>query len=239
MNLYAAIRETGRSVDSFALVITLIMVTLAAIIAIALLSNASLERATASSYSDRFTAELAVQTGLEAAKQVFLGTPTAAAPITGEDTFLVLRADGSQANPTTGTKDAYYFLAKAQTGSANQVDCYPLFAGGTHSVLPIDLSKTPALQAPTPPPAAFPSPAQQTPTKLYPPLLPFQQPAYTQWREIPDPNDTAVAPAHNLPYQRYTFWVEDLSGYLDARLAGNIANSSGGELIQSRTAQEK
>jgi len=31
-----------------------------------------------------------------------------------------------------------------------------------------------------------------------------------------DPQDTAPAPAHNLPYTRYAYWVEDLDGYLDA-----------------------
>lgn len=215
----------------FALVTTLIMVTLAAVIVVALLVNASLERTTATSYANRFSAELAVQNGLEAAKQALMGSPTAATSVTNDDTFLVLRADGTHTNPTTGVADAYYFLAKAQPGNANQVDCYPLFAGGTPTVLAIDLTKTPAVAAPTPPPSPLPSPAQETfgsTTKQYPTLLPFQQPAYTGWQEVRDPNDTAAAPAHNLPYQRYTFWVEDLGGYIDASVAGNTAGSGGG-----------
>src|SRR5437667_12348421 len=31
-----------------------------------------------------------------------------------------------------------------------------------------------------------------------------------------DPQDTAPAPAHNLPYSRYAYWVKDMDGYLDA-----------------------
>jgi len=31
-----------------------------------------------------------------------------------------------------------------------------------------------------------------------------------------DPRDTAAPPAHNLAYTRYSYWVEDLDGYLDA-----------------------
>ncbi len=44
---------------------------------------------------------------------------------------------------------------------------------------------------------------------------------FTQWQEVRDPNDTATAPAHDLPFQRYTYWIEDLSGYLDASVVGN------------------
>src|SRR5205809_2648621 len=59
----------------FALVITLVMVALLAIIAIGVLTSVSLERVTAKSYEDRYQAELAVQNGLEAAKQTLVTTP--------------------------------------------------------------------------------------------------------------------------------------------------------------------
>ena len=42
--------------------------------------------------------------------------------------FLVLRADGNQGPNSSGNKDTYYFIAKARPGTANIVDCYPLFA---------------------------------------------------------------------------------------------------------------
>ena len=41
-------------------------------------------------------------------------------------------------------------------------------------------------------------------------------------RSLRDPNDTGSGGTHTLPYQRYTYWVEDLSGYLDAGVAGNL-----------------
>lgn len=211
----------------FALVITLIMVALAAVMVVALLVNASLERTTATSYANRLNAELAVQNGLEAAKKALTGSPSGGTSITADDAFLVLRADGTQTN-SAGNKDAYYFLAKAQPGAANTVDCYPLFAGGTPSTVSIDLTKTPVFQPPTPPAAPFaPNPARETfgaNTRVYPTLLTHQQAPYTQWQEVRDPADTAPAPAHNLPYQRYTFWVEDLGGMLDASAVGNQLN---------------
>ena len=37
-----------------------------------------------------------------------------------------------------------------------------------------------------------------------------------KWVEMRDPQDTAQPPAHNLAYTRYSYWVEDLDGYLDA-----------------------
>lgn len=217
----------------FALVITLIMVVLAAIIAIAFLVNSSNDRTTSKSVFDRYQAELAVQNGLEAAKKALDASPDSTNSVTGADTFLVLRADGSQAANSSGNKDAYYFLAKARPGIANSVDFYPLFSTPSSTPvptpLPINLAAAQSFPNPAPPSAPFPSPAQDTSatsTKLYPQLFPFQHSAYTQWQEVRDPNDLATAPAHDLPYQRYTFWIEDLAGYVDAAVAGNTAGSS-------------
>ena len=221
--LFSTSKKVTR-VTGFALIVTLIMVTLAAVMVVALLSSASLDRGTAKSVNERYQADLAVQNGLEAAKKALIASPTAAAPVIADDTFSVLRADGTQGPNSSGNKDTYYFLAKAQTGNTNKIDCYPLFSGGSTSQLTIDHSVYPPVQRPAAPTAPFPNPAQDTfgsTTKQYPQLLTFHQPAYTQWQELSDPNDTAVAPAHNLPYQRYAFWIEDLGGYLDASIVGN------------------
>ncbi|MEP7015270.1 MAG: hypothetical protein ABI925_07505 [Verrucomicrobiota bacterium] len=53
--------------DGFALIITLIMVVLAAVVAVAFITNASLDRLTANSFSKRARAEMAAQSGLAAA----------------------------------------------------------------------------------------------------------------------------------------------------------------------------
>ncbi len=203
------------------------MVTLGAVMVVALLVNASHERNTATSYAARMTAELAVQTGLEAAKKALVASPTAgSAAATADDSFLVMRADGPP--DANGKKDSYYFMGKAQTGS---VTCYPLFAGGTPAPAPITLNTVPAVQQPGVPATRFQvNPAEDTtttPATLYPKLYDFQKPAYTQWQEVRDPNDSAVSPAHDFPYQRYTFWVEDLGGYLDASTVGNALGSGG------------
>src|SRR5207253_11243377 len=81
----------------FALVITLVMVALLAIITVGVFTTVSLERVTAKSYNDRYQADLAVQNGLEAVKKTFVTSPSALPPAsaTGTDTFLVVRADGA------------------------------------------------------------------------------------------------------------------------------------------------
>lgn len=228
-------RSKLRIARGFALVVTLIMLVLAAVIVIALLSSAALDRVTAKSNDDSYQAELAARNGLEAAKKALIATPDQTTPVCADDGFLVVRVDGIQTNPTSGVKDAYYFLAKAKprnvaTGQSTGLDYYPLFAGGTTQSLATGINPTTyAVTPPTAPAAAFATnPAQEifgATTRLYPQLFSGQAPAYTQWIEIRDPNDTATAPAHNLPYQRYTFWIEDLAGYLDSSVAGNIADT--------------
>src|SRR5258708_3139769 len=81
----------------FALVITLVMVALLAIITVGVFMSVSLERVTAKSYNDRYQADLAVQNGLEAVKKTLVTSPSALpspspASATGTDTFLFVRA---------------------------------------------------------------------------------------------------------------------------------------------------
>lgn len=208
----------------FALIITLIMLVLAAVIVVALMSSASLDRGTAKSVNDRYQADLAVQNGLEAAKKVLSASPGAATnSITANDTFAVFRIDGTQGPNSYGNRDSYYFLVKARPrdpdGISRTADCYPLFSGGATAPLTIDHTNYPPIQRPTAPTSA--NAALDSVGKPYPVLLPHEQRAFTQWQEIRNPNDNATAPAHNLPYQRYAFWVEDLAGYVDASVAGN------------------
>lgn len=224
-----------RSSEAFALIITMIMVVLAAVIAVGLLTSASLDRGTARSQNDRYQAELAVQNGLEAAKNALVASPSVASgkkPATSGDTFLVVRAD---APPRTagGKQPAYYFLAEAQAGGNGAIDYYPLFSGGTPQNVVNGINATTfTVTAPTAPATAFaPAPAEEkfgTTTRQFPQLLPHQEPVYTQWVEVADPNETATSPNHNRPYQRFAYWVEDLGGYVDASVAGNTAGAGNG-----------
>src|SRR2546423_11093238 len=94
-------RQDSNESPGFALVITLIMVVRAAIITIAFLISASTDRTTSTSYNYRFQAEIAAQNALEAAKKALIASPSAANSVTTDDTFLVLRIDGTQGpNPT-------------------------------------------------------------------------------------------------------------------------------------------
>src|SRR5947207_13973816 len=121
--------QLARSRRGFALVVTLVMVALMAVIAVGLFTSVSVERATATSYNSHYQAELAVQNGLQAAAKTLAATPTGTSSITGTDTFLVVRADGpADAN---GNKAAYYYLSQPSPGSSPTITYYPLFSAST------------------------------------------------------------------------------------------------------------
>src|SRR6266567_6321379 len=215
----------------FALVVTLVMVALMAVIAVGVFTSVSLERATATSYTNHYQAELAVQNGLQAAAKTLAATPTGTSSITGTDTFLVVRADGpADAN---GNKAAYYYLSQPSTGSSPTITYYPLFSASTDPSTPtsqttaIDLTAPFAPAVPTPaPPAnsiasdstsAWNAPGTQRLPALYPWVQPSPSPSgpSVKWVEMHDPQNASG------PYTRYAYWAEDLDGYLDASQVGN------------------
>ncbi len=232
----------------FALVITLVMVALLAIITVGVFMSVSLERVTAKSYNDRYQADLAVQNGLEAVKKTLVTSPSALpspspASATGTDTFLVVRADGPP--DANGNKPAYYYLAQPSTGTSPTITYYPLFSasadpaasGAQTNTINLTTPFAPAVPTPT-------SPADSSPTdptaawdaakaQRVPKLYSWQQPSPSpsgpsvQWVEMRDPRDTGTAPAHNLPYTRYAYWAEDLDGYLDASQVGGQPRITG------------
>src|SRR5437588_11229099 len=227
----------------FALVVTLVMVALMAVIAVGVFTSVSVERATAASYNNRYQAELAVQNGLQAAAKTLAATPTGTSSITGTDTFLVVRADGpADAN---GNKAAYYYLSQPSTGSSPTITYYPLFSSSTDPSTPTSQTTTINLTAPFAPAVPTPSPPANSTasdstsawntakTQRLPTLYPWAQPSPSpsgpsvKWVEMRDPQDTGTAPAHNLPYTRYAYWAEDLDGYLDPSQAGGQARTNG------------
>src|SRR6266700_6377552 len=227
----------------FALVVTLVMVALMAVIAVGVFTSVSVERATATSYTNRYQAELAVQNGLQAAAKTLDATPTGTSSITGTDTFLVVRADGpADAN---GNKAAYYYLSQPSTGSNPTITYYPLFSASTDPSTPtsqtttIDLTAPFAPAVPTPAPPANSAASESTSawnaagTRRLPTLYPWGQPSPSpsgpsvKWVEMRDPQNPATPPAHNLPYTRYAYWVEDLVGYLDASQVGGQTRTTG------------
>ena len=239
-----------RSSRGYALVVTLVMVALLAVIALGVFTSTSLERITAKSYDDRYQAELAAQNGLEAVKQTLVATPFPSpapnpSPITSYDTFLVVRADGPP--DANGNKPAYYYLAQPTDASStsSSITYYPLFSSSTDPSAPAIQRTTIDLTAPFAPKVPTPSlPANSTASdstsawnaaksQRLPTLYSWAQPSPSpsgpsvKWVEMRDPQDTAAAPAHNLPYTRYAYWAEDLDGYLDASQVGGQARSTG------------
>jgi len=243
---YGKCRESG-----FALVVALVMVALMAVIAVGVLTTVSVERGTATSYSSRYQADLATQNGLQAAAKTLAAAPFPSpvpvnfnATVTGNDAFLVVRADGpADAN---GNKAAYYYLAQPAPSPGNSITYYPLFSASTDPSNPsvvqtqtINLAAPSAPTVPTPAPPPNSNPTDQgaawnaAGTQRLPTLYTWVQPSPSpsgpsvKWVEMRDPQDTAPAPAHNLPYTRYAYWVEDLDGYLDASQVGGQTHTNG------------
>jgi len=230
------VRNLNQS-SGFSLVIALLMVALMAVITVGVMTTVSLERGTAASYSGRYQADLAAQNGLQAAAKTLAASPNGTSPVTAKDTFLIVRADGQP--DANGNKAAYYYLAQPAPNPGNSITYYPLFSASTNpsdpGVVQTQTINLAAPAAPAVPPPAPPSNSNPTDagsawnaagTQRLPGLYPWQQlnspsgPS-VEWVEMRDPQDTATAPAHNLPYTRYAYWAEDLDGYLDASVVGN------------------
>jgi hypothetical protein len=229
--------QLASSGRGFALVVTLIMVALMAVIAVGIFSSVSLERATATSYNNRYQAELAVQNGLQAAAKTLAATPTGPNSITGSDTFLVVRADGPP--DANGNKPAYYYLSQPSTGSSPTITYYPLFSSSTDPSAPAVQTQTINLAAPFAPAVPTPAPPANSAasdstsawnaagTQRLPTLYPWGQPSPSpsgpsvKWVEMRDPQNASG------PYTRYAYWAEDLDGYLDASQVGGQPRTTG------------
>jgi hypothetical protein len=241
--------QLASSRRGFALVVTLIMVVLMAVIAVGVFTSVSVERATAASYTNRYQAELAAQNALQAAAKTLAATPTGTSSITGTDTFLVVRADGpADAN---SNKAAYYYLAKPSAAPAPpSITYYPLFSSSTDPSAPaiqttaINLTAhdspnpqdpttpfAPLVPAPSPPPNSTASDSTSAwnaaGTQRLPALYPWVQPSPSpsgpsvKWVEMHDPQNASG------PYTRYAYWAEDLDGYLDASQVGGQPRTTG------------
>ncbi len=123
--------KTTKRPNAFALIVTLIMVVLAVTIVLALLSNASLDRISASATSQRTRAEMAAQSGLAAALNALVGAG-------GPTDFQYITAAGNDQKPVLAP-----LTVDATTGAAT-VDASkqrPLYSQGT-SAATITLSST-------------------------------------------------------------------------------------------------
>jgi len=229
--------QLARSRRGFALVVTLVMVALMAVIAVGVFTSVSVERATAASYNNRYQAELAAQNALQAAAKTLAATPTGTNSITGTDTFLVVRADGPP--DANGNKAVYYYLSQPSTGSSPTITYYPLFSSSTDPSAPAVQTQTINLAAPFAPAVPTPAPPANSAasdstsawnaagTQRLPVLYSWAQPSPSpsgpsvKWVEMRDPQNASG------PYTRYAYWAEDLDGYLDASQVGGQARGNG------------
>jgi hypothetical protein len=142
------------------------------------------------------------------------------------------------AQPSTGTAPTitYYPLFSASTDPSHPLPGPTPLPEQTPPTINLAAAGAPSVPTPAPPADSTPTPPNYTPpptcytcnpawnaagTQRLPTLYLWQQPPTpsgpsVQWVEMRDPQDTAPAPAHNLAYTRYSYWVEDLDGYLDA-----------------------
>lgn len=184
----------------FTLPAILVVVGALLILAVGILLVAGIERNTARSFGDRERAELAAHAGLEEVRAM-VNLEAA------NDDFLVIQSrlpepivNGCQPAP-------HLFIARGRnTGGKLAYRYVPLFSRPSNAD---PVGETSALAAPS-----IKSPAASEAGKYIRfSTLPYQDKVQLAWIPIKDSQDRTVA--------RYAFWVEDLQGKLDPKLAGN------------------
>ena len=111
--------------NGFALVMSLIIIAVAAVVVVGFLGTAGHDRLTAETGGERYRAELAAGSGLEGAKKALTAISSGISK-SANDYFLVTTSNDSNSVP-------YYFVGTADGGSVASptAQYYPLYAGGT------------------------------------------------------------------------------------------------------------
>jgi hypothetical protein len=193
----------SRPAAGFTLPAILVVTGALLILAVGILLVAGLERSTARSFVDRQRAELAARAGLEDIRGI-LNLEA------GNDDFIVLQSTLS-APLTTGRDPApQLFLARGKsTGSAFSFRYVPLFSTLT---LPAD-------NAQLAPPQVEPLVGASDKEWIDFSTLPYTDKVRASWLPVQDEKGRTVA--------RYAYWVEDLQGKIDPRIAGNTRGKDG------------
>lgn len=193
----------SRPAAGFTLPAILVVTGALLILAVGILLVAGLERSTARSFVDRQRAELAARAGLEDIRGI-LNLEAA------NDDFIVLQS--TLATPITTGRDPapQLFLARGKsTGSAFSFRYVPLFSTVS---LPADNAQLAAPQV---------EPLVGTSDKEWIDFstLPYTDKVRASWLPVQDEKGRTVA--------RYAYWVEDLQGKINPRVAGNTRGKDG------------
>ncbi len=198
----------------FALVVVLALMALLLITVVAMLATAGLDRSATRAHSNVLQAQLAAESGLEAAKQALLFPVAAAAnepsPFAGNDFFILSVPDGAATYAFMGVPETPDSVAGTVGDPTDRnITYYPLFSLNKPSSQRKQEKKYPAL------PKISDFGTRPATSRVYP----WMAAPTVQWITV----NGGSAPTDK-PVMRYCFWMEDLAGTVDPTIAGTLAN---------------
>jgi len=204
--------------SAFALVSTLIILVIVTILAVGFMTTSSLERSSSHAYTRIYDAQLAAGMGLEAAKKA-LSVDSQGNYTTMNDSFIVIQTgsvttSGTPATDSNGNVLRYYFIGSGSlAASGSMINYYPLFAQTSTPSAPYFQTVSGTAR----PSYALTGTAN---VPVDPTLFSSLQPQVNlAW--VTTGTATAGTPA-----LRYTYWIEDMGGYIDADVAGNMSGTN-------------
>jgi hypothetical protein len=196
-----------RQERGFVLVLTISIVVVLTVMMVGMLTVSRMELGTARTYSDSYRAELAVESGMEAAKGL-LATATAS-----DDFVLLLGRDGDAETP--------YLFAAQNEGGGESWTYVPLYSGAD------ELAGTNLLEGPE---ASF--KAEDFMEDWEVDDLEFEIPKIGWVGIMAENRRTGV----DEEVSRYAFWIEDLTGKVDLDVAGGAMREDGLEAMELQLA---
>jgi hypothetical protein len=197
-------RQTDHAMAAgFTLPAILIVVGALLVLAVGILSVAGIERGTSRSFMNRQRADLAIRAGLEEVRGILNLEAS-------NDDFLIVENTEKPAPDVTKQPPPYLYIARGSGGGGSLTYRYvPLFSTETPPAAPVAGG---SLKAPEADLLVGNAPWELT-------TMPWRTPARVSWVYLRNQEGKAIS--------RYAYWVEDLQGKIDGRVAGNIEGDGG------------